>query len=85
MTAPALTLDDVCVRYGRFVAVDGVTLRVGHGELFGLLGPNGSGKSTTLAAVAGILEPFAGAIAVDGIARRTDPDGYARRIGFVER
>jgi ABC-2 type transport system ATP-binding protein len=84
MTGPvALALDGVRVRYGRTVAVDGVCLHVRRGEVVGLLGPNGSGKSTTLAAAAGVLDPFEGAVAVEGIRRDQDPDGYARRVGLV--
>ncbi|HET6576047.1 MAG TPA: ABC transporter ATP-binding protein [Fimbriiglobus sp.] len=84
MTGPvALALDGVRVRYGPTVAVDGVSLHVRHGEVVGLLGPNGSGKSTTLAAAAGVLDPFEGTVAVEGIHRDADPTGYASRVGLV--
>lgn len=84
MTAvPALSLDSIRVRYGPFLAVDGVTLEVRRGEIVGLLGPNGSGKSTTLAAAAGILDPVGGTVAVGGIRRDADPAGFARRVGLV--
>ena len=84
MTGPvALALEGVRVRYGPTVAVDGVSLHVRRGEVVGLLGPNGSGKSTTLAAAAGVLDPFAGTVAVEGVRRDQDPDGYARRVGLV--
>ncbi|MGL4551805.1 MAG: ATP-binding cassette domain-containing protein, partial [Gemmataceae bacterium] len=43
---PVLCLERLCLRYGDAVAVDGLTLDVRPGEVFGLLGPNGSGKST---------------------------------------
>ncbi len=81
--AAALELDNIRVRYGSHLAVDGVTLRVGRGEIVGLLGPNGSGKSSTLAAAAGVIEPEAGTVSVDGIARAADPCGFAKRIGLV--
>jgi ABC-type uncharacterized transport system ATPase subunit len=44
-----LRLVDLTVRYGNFVAVDGLNLELHPGELFGLLGPNGAGKSKYLA------------------------------------
>ncbi len=57
-------------RFGRGsraqVAVDGVSLHVGEGRVYGLLGPNGAGKSTTLKMVTGMLRPTSGQILVDG-------------------
>jgi ABC-2 type transport system ATP-binding protein len=79
----ALSLQDVRVRYGDRVAVDRVTLDVCRGEIVGLLGPNGSGKSTTLAAAAGVLDPFEGTVTVEGLRRTDDPAGFAARVGFV--
>jgi ABC-2 type transport system ATP-binding protein len=79
----ALGLRNVRVRYGSTVAVDGVSLDVGRGEIVGLVGPNGSGKSTTLMAAAGVLDPCEGTVTVDGITRAAEPFAYARRVGFV--
>ena len=57
-------------RFGRGanaqVAVNGVSLHVGEGRVYGLLGPNGAGKSTTLKMVTGMLRPTSGQILVDG-------------------
>jgi ABC-2 type transport system ATP-binding protein len=83
MALPALSLVDICVRYGPRVAVDGLSLEVQRGEIVGLLGPNGSGKSSTLAVAAGILDPATGTVAVEGISRTADPAGFAMRVGFV--
>ena len=52
--------------YGTAVAVDGVSLRVEHGQLVCLLGPSGCGKTTTLRLIAGFIEPSAGEIEVGG-------------------
>ncbi|HWH29242.1 MAG TPA: ABC transporter ATP-binding protein [Mycobacteriales bacterium] len=64
MTAAAVV--GVTRRFGRTVAVDDVTLEVGDGELLALVGPSGCGKSTLLMLLAGLLEPDAGTVHVDG-------------------
>src|SRR3954454_21516414 len=53
-------------RYGDAVAVEDVSLMIGHGQLVCLLGPSGCGKTTTLRLIAGFIEPSAGEIAVGG-------------------
>src|SRR6266480_1820453 len=57
--APAIEIDDATIRFGKFTAVDRVSLTVRSGEVFGLLGPNGSGKTTLIRALCGLL-PLAG-------------------------
>ena len=66
MTDDAIVLDDVCKSFGAFRAVDGVSLRVPRGSLYGFLGPNGSGKTTTLRMITNILLPDRGRIEVLG-------------------
>lgn len=69
------------VRYGTRTAVDGVTLQINRGEIFGLLGPNGAGKTSTLSAIEGLLKPAAGTIHVDGIDIQRDPLTAKSRMG----
>jgi ABC-2 type transport system ATP-binding protein len=52
--------------YGRFRALDSLSLKIGRGEIFGLLGPNGSGKSTALRLVLGFIRPTAGTARIGG-------------------
>ena len=61
-----LILDTVRKKYGETVAVDGLSLAVGPGEVLGLLGPNGAGKSTTVSLAVGLLLPDAGRVMIDG-------------------
>ncbi len=70
-------------KYGRVLAVDHVDLQVPRGGLFGFIGPNGAGKTTTLRMLAGLLEPSAGEVWVDG--QRVDRDLRLshRLIGYM--
>jgi ABC-2 type transport system ATP-binding protein len=62
MTTSIVDLRDVYKRYGATIALDGVTIAVRTGEIFGLLGPNGAGKTTLLSIMALLLEPTAGEV-----------------------
>jgi ABC-2 type transport system ATP-binding protein len=61
-----LEIKNVTKRYGALTALDDVSLDVAAGEFFGLLGPNGAGKSTLMSLVAGLREPDAGVLLLDG-------------------
>ena len=61
-----LTLTNVRKSFGKTVAVDGLSLSVRKGELFGLLGPNGAGKSTSVSLAVGLLAPDSGTVSIDG-------------------
>ena len=61
-----LQVSDLCINYGKFRAVDGVSFRLESGQTLGLVGESGSGKSTTARALLRLLEPAAGQILFDG-------------------
>jgi len=82
-TTAMIRLEGVAKRYGGFTAVDGLTLDVPRGEIFGFLGPNGAGKTTTIRMVAGVLEPTAGRILVGGDDLATNPTAAKARMGYV--
>ncbi len=64
-------------------AVDDVSFQIAEGETFGLLGPNGAGKTTSISIIAGLLEPDAGKVAVDGIEVSTRSTKGKASIGLV--
>jgi ABC-2 type transport system ATP-binding protein len=77
--APAVWCTGLRKRYGRRVAVDGVSLQVGRGEVLGLLGPNGAGKTTVIKMLLGLVRPDAGEVLLLG---RPATDPVARvRVG----
>jgi ABC-2 type transport system ATP-binding protein len=78
-----IRLTDLTKRYGKFTAVDGISLEVPRGELFGLLGPNGAGKTTTMRMIAGILQPTSGSVLVGGVDMLARPLEAKAHIGFI--
>lgn len=69
--------------YKDFKAVENLSFRVGHGEVYGLLGPNGAGKTTTLRMLATLLAPSSGTATVAGYDIRKQPLEVRRHLGIV--
>jgi ABC-2 type transport system ATP-binding protein len=67
--------------YGSLTAVDGISLEVHAGEIFGLLGPNGAGKTTTIECILGLRTPDSGAIIIDNIDAIAEPERIKQMIG----
>src|SRR5690242_13479849 len=77
----AVDIEDVSKSFGSLKALNGVSLRVRQGEIYGLLGPNGAGKTTLIRMVCGLLEAHAGKVTVLG---HTIPNvGVLRHIGYM--
>jgi len=76
----SLEVRDVRKSYGKFVAVDGVSLGVPEGSIFGLLGPNGAGKTSTIRMIMDITAPDAGEFLFFGHPRRPED---LRRVGYL--
>jgi ABC-2 type transport system ATP-binding protein len=77
----AVDVADVSKSFGAFNALNGVTLRVRRGEIYGLLGPNGAGKTTLIRLVAGLLEANAGTVTV--LAQRMPNVAVLRHVGYM--
>jgi ABC-2 type transport system ATP-binding protein len=76
-----LEVRDLSVVYGTKTAVDGISLQITRGEIFGLLGPNGAGKTSTLSAIEGLIKPQSGAVLLDGIDIRQHPSQAKAKLG----
>lgn len=83
MQDAAILTQGLTRRFGGFVAVQEVNLRVTAGQFFGFLGPNGAGKSTTIKMLTGLLAPSSGSIEILGLDLGSDPVAVKRQIGVV--
>jgi ABC-2 type transport system ATP-binding protein len=80
---PAVHIENLSKRFGDFVAVDGISVDIKGGEIFGFLGPNGAGKSTTIRILCGLMPPTSGRATVAGFDVSTQPEEIKRRIGYM--
>ena len=67
--------------FGTKTAVDGISLQMARGEIFGLLGPNGAGKTSTLSAIEGLIKPRAGTVSLGGVDIRDHPSQAKAKLG----
>ncbi len=81
MTEEFLVVEDLHKSFGDFKAVNGVSLSINKGEIFGLLGPNGAGKTTTIRMLSTVLEADNGEITIGGHSVKKEPDNVRAIIG----
>ena len=77
----AVEADGIVKSFGGLRALDGVSLRIREGEIYGLLGPNGSGKTTLIRALLGLVRPDGGTVTVLGTQQLTGLPGEFVREG----
>jgi ABC-2 type transport system ATP-binding protein len=70
-------------RFGDITAVDGLTLRIRPGEIYGFLGLNGAGKTTTIRMLLGMIRPSAGTVSLFGTRIRPGEQSIWRRVGYL--
>nr|WP_320131202.1 ABC transporter ATP-binding protein [uncultured Holophaga sp.] len=80
---PAIRTEGLGRRFGDLVALEGLSLEVARGEIFGLVGPDGAGKTTTMRLLTGILQPSGGRAWVAGFEVAREPDALKDRIGYM--
>ncbi len=83
LAPPAIETIDLTRRYGSLLALDGLSLSLVPGDVFGFIGPNGAGKSTTMKILAGLLEPSSGQARILGKAVQSNGDFVRRNIGYM--
>ena len=79
----AIRTDELRKEYGDVAALNGLSLTVEEGELYGLLGPNGAGKTTTMELLTGQTVPDGGEASVLGVDPATDPVGVRELVGIL--
>lgn len=81
MKDPEIVIENLTKKFEDVTAVDGLSLEIEKGELFGLLGPNGAGKTTAIKVLCGLLEPSSGSAHVGGYDVRKDTSKVKELIG----
>ncbi len=81
--SPIIQASGLTKRFGKLVAVGGVTLEVEAGQVFGFLGPNGAGKTTTIRMLTGLVRPTSGSAHVAGFDVAQEPREVKRRVGYL--
>jgi ABC-2 type transport system ATP-binding protein len=79
----AIGADKIGINFGDFQAVKSVSLKVGYGEIFGLLGANGAGKTTTIKMLCGLLTPSHGEMVLAGAKSDLRSSALRKRIGYM--
>ncbi|MCC6013573.1 MAG: ABC transporter ATP-binding protein [Candidatus Verstraetearchaeota archaeon] len=79
----AIEISGLTKKFGDFIAVDHLDLKVYKGEIFGLLGPNGAGKTTTIRMLCGLMAPTEGSIKILGYKIPEERNEAIRKIGYM--
>ena len=83
MTTSLIYIENLTKDFGSVRALDGLSLEIPSGTIFGFLGPNGAGKTTTIRLLLGLLEPTSGTANVLGFDTRTEADQIRARTGAL--
>ncbi|MGH7772003.1 MAG: ATP-binding cassette domain-containing protein [Candidatus Binatia bacterium] len=83
MSHPVVRVENLRKSYGPIIAIDGISLEVEAGKIFGLLGPNGAGKTTTVKILTTLVRPDGGRVEISGTDVLKDPVKVRSLIGYV--
>lgn len=79
----AINIENLTKTYGKYRGVDGISLQIEDGDIFGFLGPNGAGKSTTIRSLLGLIKYQQGRISVFGMDVKKQSKEILREIGYM--
>src|SRR5688572_5265194 len=83
VNGPVVEIRELTKRYGKFLALDRLSIAVGRGQILGFIGPNGAGKTTTIKILVGLARPTGGTATVAGIDCAAEPRKIKRLIGYM--
>jgi len=83
MPAPLVSIRNLSKQYGKFTALQNLSLDIEPGAIFGFIGPNGAGKTTTMRILTTLLAPTSGDAWIGGTQLSRDPQGVRARIGYM--
>lgn len=78
-----LVVENLTKKYGKFLAVNGLSLEIPKGHIFGFVGPNGAGKTTTMKIIAGLMQPTSGKVFIDGVDVTRNVKKVREKIGYM--
>ncbi len=78
-----ISIENLTKFYGKFKAVDGLTLEIPDGSVFGFVGPNGAGKTTTMKIITGLLSASGGKVTIDGVDIIEHPEFIGDKVGYM--
>jgi ABC-2 type transport system ATP-binding protein len=80
---PVIEIQELTKKYGKFLALDRLSLSVEKGQILGFIGPNGAGKTTTIKILVGLARPTSGSATVAGVDCVTEPRKMKRLLGYM--
>ncbi|HEV3238666.1 MAG TPA: ATP-binding cassette domain-containing protein, partial [Gemmataceae bacterium] len=83
LSQPAVEVKDLTKKYGKFVALDHLTMSVDRGQILGFVGPNGAGKTTTIKILVGLSRPTSGTARISGVDCVTEARKIKRLVGYM--
>ena len=78
-----IKIQNLTKQFGNFKAVDGLSLDIKPGEIFGFLGPNGAGKTTTVKVLSGIMRPTSGNVFISGLNMENDAESAKKVMAYI--